>query len=101
MGMIKLRLIILFYKSYVLASTIISIICMKIISSHGLGTFMFVFWFKIATLGAIVYFINSYKHGEFYYYKNLGVSKLLLWCSTLFIDISIFVLLLILMLSDK
>jgi hypothetical protein len=93
--MTTLRLIITFYKSYALASWIITLSCMSIILAGGLKTLAALFWFKIITFGVIIYFINMYKRKEFYYYKNLGLSKLLLWISSGAIDLMFFVLLLI------
>ncbi|PKP17417.1 MAG: hypothetical protein CVU05_15575 [Bacteroidetes bacterium HGW-Bacteroidetes-21] len=48
------------------------------------------FWFKLATLALIFYYINSYKKNEFYYYKNLGISKHKLWIPILVFDFSVF-----------
>lgn len=49
----------------------------------------------------MVYFIHSYKRSEFYYYKNLGASKVLLWVSTLSFDFMMFLLVLILSLKMR
>ena len=91
--MTTLRLIITFYKSYALASWIISLSCMSIVLANGLKTLTALFWFKIITFGVIFYFINIYKQKELYYYTNLGLSKLLLWISSGAIDLMFFVLL--------
>jgi len=56
---------------------------------------MAIFWFKIATLGLIYYFINSYNRKAYYYYLNLGVSKTLLWVGSLGIDLALFIFLII------
>jgi hypothetical protein len=53
------------------------------------------FWFKIATLGLTFYYINGYKNREYYYYQNLGVSRLLLWASTIVFDFALFLFLII------
>ncbi len=82
-------------------SLIITLSCMSIIYVHGLITFAALFWFKIITLGLIFYFVNSYKQKELYYYQNLGVSKLILWISTMAIDIILFILLIIITLKIK
>ena len=91
-----LRLITTFYKSFAFASIIITLSCISIMYIHGIKTFTILFWFKIITLGLVVLFINNYKRKEFYYYINLGVSKKLLWFSTLLFDIILFLSLLIL-----
>jgi hypothetical protein len=60
----------------------------------GISSFSAFFWFKIITLGLIYYYIHSYKNNEFYYYKNLGLTKKQLWISTLIFDFIIFLVLL-------
>ena len=82
----KTGLIISFYKSYAFTSISITIACLYFPLKFGFYMFSALFWFKIVTLGMIFYLNNSYKHNEFYYYKNLGVSKKLLWISTLSFD---------------
>jgi len=62
---------------------------------------MVLFGIKIATTGFMFYFIYNYKRNEFYYYRNLGVSKKLLWISTLSFDVVLFNLLLMLVLKIK
>jgi hypothetical protein len=36
------------------------------------------------------YLTNTYKHAEFYYYKNLGITRRLLWISALGLDMNVF-----------
>lgn len=92
-----LRLIGTFYKSYIIASSITTISCMNLIYLYGISIVTVLFWFKLITLGVIVYYINSYKKNEFYYYQNLGLSRLFLWTSTIIIDVLLFVILLTVM----
>jgi hypothetical protein len=96
-----LGLIINFYKSFAFASWMITLSCVIIVYTHGIRTFTALFWFKIITLGIMIYFINGYKRNEFYYYKNLGISKLVLWISTLLFDFAMFILLLVLSLKIR
>jgi len=58
--------------------------------SFGIGTFSQLFWFKVVTLGMIFYLNNGYKRNEYYYYKNLGISKKLLWIPTLSFEMILF-----------
>jgi len=74
---------------------------MSIIFAYGLEPFAALFWFKVLTLALIFFFINNYKKKELYYYRNLGVSKLFLWISTIAIDLSIFILFVILTIQIK
>jgi len=84
-----------FYQSFAFTSIFISAICMFFTSKYGIGAFSTLFWFKIATLGLIYYIVNTYKSDELYYYKNLGLTKRVLWVSALLIDLGLFFLLLI------
>ena len=59
---------------------------MGLFSEYGMSIFATLFWLKAATIGLTVFFISSYKNKEFYYYQNLGVSKLLLGVSTSLFD---------------
>jgi len=90
-----IRLIYTFYKSFLLASFIISACCLFLFWRYGLGLFVVLFWFKIITLLLVFYFINDYKKKEYYYYQNLGISKALLWTTTLIFDFAIFLFLII------
>jgi len=90
-----IRLILTFYKNFLLASLIITAGCVCIFWKYGFTTFLVLFWFKVATLALIYYFINNYKSKEYYYYQNLGISKVLLWAFTLTFDFTLFIFLII------
>lgn len=94
-------LIVSFYKSYAFSSLAITVVCMYFPYMFGLGTFSMLFWFKVMTLGMIFYLNNSYKKNEYYYYRNLGVSKKLLWGWTLSFDLIFYLVLFILTLQLK
>jgi len=88
-----IRLIISFYKSFAFTSNLITIVCIGLIlyyGEKGIHILQPLIWFKLFTLFTIVYVINSYKRNEFYYYRNLGLSKLKLWIPILSFDFVIF-----------
>ncbi len=89
----KLRLIATFYQSYAFASLLVTLFCLLRFYSIGIKPFAVLFWFKIATMAIFMYFIDVYKRDEFYYYKNLGLSKVVLWVSTLVFDFILFLVL--------
>jgi len=62
---------------------------------------MILFWFKIATLGLIFYFINNYKSNQYYYYQNLGISKLMLWVTTYIFEVFLLIIPIILVYNFK
>lgn len=97
-----IRLILTFYKSFAFSSFSITFICLGILYGFGAKGIYFIqilFWFKIITLGISVYFINEYKAKQYYYYKNLGVSKLALWIPVLVFDFLFFLTALIILAS--
>lgn len=87
----KIRSIISFYNSFSFGSILITLICLSVIVRSGTATLTALIWFKFITLFIILYHINSYKKDDFYYYKNLGISKSNLWLGACTIDISLFV----------
>ena len=96
MKLLKLiRLILTFYRSFFLATFIISACCVEIFWKYGIETFLALFWFKIFTLALIFYYTGKFKAREFYYYQNLGISKAILWTTTLTFDFTLFLFLLI------
>jgi hypothetical protein len=86
-----LRLLLTFYKSYAAVALLITLSCSWIFWINGLKSFVFIFWFKIITLALIACFISTYKKKEFFYYQNLGLSKLQLWSYTLTADMLIYI----------
>jgi len=90
-----IRLIATFYKSFLFASLVVTAICLRLFWKYGFGIFTAIFWLKIVTLVLTYYFINSHKSKEYYYYLNLGVSKLLLWATILTFDFAFFLFLII------
>ncbi|WP_139337776.1 hypothetical protein [Pontibacter indicus] len=90
------RLIWTFYRSFMLASLVITLCCIKLLWDYDFKIFGILFWFKVATLSSIFYFINSYKSNHYYYYQNLGISRALLWTTTLVFDILLFISLIVL-----
>lgn len=94
----KIHLIFYFYKSFALASIIISgFLCylINLWERNGLIISILIF-FKIITLGIIYYFINDSHKDEFIFYKNLGLSEKHLWISTISFDFMIYFIMIIL-----
>src|SRR4051794_7103436 len=90
-----IRLLWTFYKSFLFVSLVMTAFLLSIFWKYGFPVFFGLFWLKLATLGLTYYFINSYKSKEYYYYQNLGVSKVLLWTATLTFDFVLFILLIV------
>ena len=89
-----IRLIATFYRSFIIASALITACCIVLMLEYGYSIFMAVFWLKACSMAIIYRYINSYKQQEYYYYYNLGVSKFLLWGATLSFDFILFIILL-------
>ncbi len=87
-----IRLVFLFYKSFAFFSLLMTGISVWLVSSKGWAAFSAVFWLKIITTGLVFWVVSSIKEKEFYYFQNLGLSKMRLWVYSLGLDFGIFVL---------
>lgn len=98
-----LRLIGTFYKSFAFISFFITFTCLGILygfGAKGIYVIQPLFWFKMGTLAIVVYSVNVYKKNEFYYYKNLGISKLKLWIPIVTFDFLFFLISIIILASN-
>jgi hypothetical protein len=91
-----IRLLLTFYKSFFLFSLLVSGACAALYWEYGPPILKVLLWFKLLTQGLTWNFIRTYKNKEFYYYRNLGIRDTILWSVTLCVDLSLFILLLIL-----
>lgn len=89
----KLEIIFSFYRNFIVISFLISVWCLYMYFKYGVSILSTILWFKIATLTLIYFFTNEYKAKEYFYYQNLGFSKLVLWITTLLFDFSLMILL--------
>lgn len=96
-----LRLLFTFYKSFVFTSFIITLSCLSILYTWGSDTIVVLLWFKIFTTCLIFYYIHNFKKKDYSYYKNLGLSKIKLWISTIAFDVCIFLILIILTINFR
>ena len=96
-----LRLILTFYRSFFYTTFVLNVMGVSLMYSKGINSYTLLFWYKIITLGIIFYVINLYKKKEYYYYKNLGVSKFMIWIPILSFEFIVFNLLLFLTLEIR
>lgn len=87
---VLLRSFLTFYSSFLTLSSLINVFCIAIIIKSDFNLFSLMFWFRAVVMTLIFYFNNDYKHKEFYYYQNLGVTKSFLWISTFTVDLMLF-----------
>lgn len=89
-----------FYTGFLPAGWSLTAICLFIFHSlyptYGWNSFVYLWWFKVLTLGLTWYMLDQYRSRIYYYYFNLGMSKTRLWSVTLGTDIGIYVLLFLL-----
>jgi len=85
--------ILTFYSFFSVSSISITLCSLFILYQWGEETLTPVIWFKVVTLLFTIYIITDYKSDEFLYFKNIGISKITLWLSSLIIDTVIFLLL--------
>jgi len=91
----KIKLLFTFYSSYMVAAMVITACCVYLIwkaDTDKILILSILLWFKLITMALIYFFMNEYKKKEYFYYQNLGVTKLLLWTTTLSFDLTVFLL---------
>lgn len=83
-----------FYLGFLPAAWVLSFICIGVFHwlypGYGWSPFMYLFWFKIVSMGLIWYATDQYRRHTYYYYFNLGFSKTFLWAVTLGLDFGLF-----------
>ncbi|RAJ31087.1 hypothetical protein [Pedobacter cryoconitis] len=94
-----LRLLLTSYLGLMAATLILSLVGIVAYRLMGVEFQPVIIWFKVITLGVVGYYLGNYKKKEFYYYRNLGLSKTFIWVCTFTFDLSLFVALLILIKS--
>ena len=82
----NIKLYLTFYNTFGIASAGLSMVCAYFFFLYGIDAFFPLFWFKIATSALIFFYIKEFKANEFYFYKNLGISKKSLWIFSLCLD---------------
>ena len=92
----SLSLLYRFYLNFCLVSIIITLVSMGLFYTLGVAAAVIILWFKIITMAIFTWYVSAYKHKEFYYYRNLGLSKQRLFACTLGFDFIIFVVLMVL-----
>lgn len=88
------KLVWTFYRSFALVNFLVSLICVYTYlkyGEHGIRILSTLFWFKVFTLGVVFYYINQRKTYEYYYYRNLGITKSKLWTAILTLEIVLFI----------
>src|SRR5690554_377501 len=86
----KIRLILTFYRYIIWVSVFINLACAFFLWKNGISAYSALFWLKLFTLGASVYFTNEYKKEEYFYFYSFGLSKKTLWISIVCLDMLIF-----------
>jgi hypothetical protein len=88
-----IRLLWTFYSSFCFASCLITGICLILYWQYGDSIWETLICFKLLTLLLIYFFISSYKQDQFYYYRNLRLTKWMLWTAAFATDFALFLLL--------
>lgn len=92
----SIRLIITFYRSHFLVNMLINLACVIILFRWGLVAFQGTLWLKFISYGIIYFLIDPLQKQRYFYYRNLGLGKSILWTVTLSMDFILYISLIIL-----
>lgn len=85
------RILIVFYKNFVVLSLLLNVICIRLFYLFGLSIFFGLFWIKMISYLVALFFVNSIKKKEYFFFQNLGFEKKILWLTSTGFDFIIFI----------
>lgn len=87
----RINLFLNFYSMFAAATLSITVLCAVLLVQLGLQPFVYIFWFKMLTLGVCIYGAYRNRGNRFFYYKNLNIPVPALWVSSVLFDLLIFI----------
>jgi len=79
------------YLNIAIPSNVITVIaCYTAWQSESISELSLLFWMKLITSMFLVTYIHLFRQHLLYFFMNLGMSRLRFYSSILFIDLSIF-----------
>ena len=87
----SLRIIIVFYKNFILLSLLLNVVCNRLFYLFGFSIFFGLFWIKMVSYLVAFYFVNSNKKNEYFFYQNIGFKRKFLWTITIVFDFILFI----------
>jgi hypothetical protein len=87
----KIRLILLFYRSWAFPSSLITAVAVWFLVKTTVELLSVLVVLKVAVFGLLYYFKREYDSQTLYYYTNRGISPKQLWIWSTALDMTIFV----------
>lgn len=89
-----MNVVLTFYRNFSLVALGISLIGCVLVLAYGSWLYMVVvFWTKVLTNTLLGLYINYYRPEQFYFFANLGYSKIRIFAFTFILDMLIWFLL--------
>ena len=79
-----------FYRYSAVPNGFMTLICATLFWEYGPPIFAAQLFLKVVTMTIVSLFVRSHYKHEFYYYQNLGLTRVFLWTITLFFDLLIY-----------
>jgi hypothetical protein len=79
-----------FYRYSVVPNVLMTLVCAALFWEYGPSIFAAQLFLKVVTVAVVSFFVRSHYGREFYYYQNLGLSRVFLWTTTLSFDLLIY-----------
>lgn len=81
-----------FARPFIPAMLVVTAAALWLTAQFGTSILALMFWFKAATSAMIFYVVDQLKKKEYFYYRNLGLSRRRLWWSVTVVDFLLFLL---------
>lgn len=86
----KTGILFTFYRYFMWVSLLMNAGCAYFLWKNGMSAYATLFWLKIFSMGASLYLVNDFRKQEYFYFYNFGLSKKMLWITTLSFDLVLF-----------
>jgi hypothetical protein len=88
-----MNIIFAFYRNFIWPTTLTTLVSTYLLSGNAAGNVVYMFWMKLITNFLYGVYFEFSQVQQFYFFNNLGYSKLRLYTSVVTIDFSIWLVL--------
>ncbi len=86
----KAKLILLFYRSWAVASNLVTVVCAVTLANTSVMMLPFLLLLKAGVQALIWYVMREFGSRRLYYFTNLGLTPRALWGWSMAFDLTIF-----------
>lgn len=94
-----MNVILTFYRNFIWPASLITLISCNIIFYGSSKDIVYLLWMKLISNICLGAYFELFEAQQFYFFNNLGYSKIILYISAAFVDFIVWILLTVFVLS--